>query len=354
MRADHATGGAVGGALPARVLVDLPNWVGDQVMALPAVDRLVNGNESGLTVLCCRPAVRRLLEQLYPGAQVVGSPRRASPFRLAVELHRRWGRFDLGVTLRHASRAKLLLRLAARRTIGSSGGGAGLLLSRSSPVDRTRHQVFDGDPLLTALGLPAVDPDWRPALPGTLRVEGQRLLAAVGVSPSTAVGLAPGAAWGESKRWPACRFGQLGAALHRCGLRAVVVVGPGEEQLAREVVASSALPLPVVGTGVDVAGLAGVLSHLAVLVGNDSGPMQLALLVGVPVVALFGSTNPVRTGPRGRGNAVVSRRLRCSPCLEPRCPLVHTDCLAGLAVAEVERAVFGVLGRDASGDEARP
>jgi len=336
--------GAATGALPARVLVDLPNWVGDQMMALPAVDRLVSGNAAGLTVLSCRPPVRRLLEQLYPDAEVVGSPRRASPFRVAAELHRRWGRFDLGVTLRHASRAKLLLRLTARRTVGSSGGGAGLLLSRSSPIDRTRHQVFDGDPLLASLGLPEVDPDWRPSVPEALRAEGQQLLAAEGVSPSTAIGLAPGAAWGESKRWPASRFGQLAAALHGAGLRPVVVVGPGEEQLALDVVASSTLPLPAVGTRVDVAGLAGVLSHLTALVGNDSGPMQLALLVGVPVVALFGPTNPVRTGPRGGGNAVVSRRLRCAPCLQSRCPLVHSDCLAGLAVDDVKRAVLEVLG----------
>ena len=341
---NRAAVAAVDVSLPARLLVDLPNWVGDHVMALPTVQRLVAGNVGGLTVLHCRPAVRRLLELLYPTTEVIGSPRRASPLRLAVELRSRWRRFDLGVTLRHASRAKLLLCLAARSTFGSSGGGAVLLLSRSDPVDRTRHQVFDGDPLLAALGLPVVDPEWRPELPGGLRDEGLRLMAATGVPSSVAVGLAPGAAWGESKRWPTSRFGQLAAGLHRRGLRAVVVVGPGEEQLAAEVASAAGLPLPVVGTGVDVAGLAGVLVHLAVLVGNDSGPVQLAVMVGVPVVALFGPTNPVRTGPRGCGNAVVSRGLRCAPCLEARCPLVHSDCLAGLAVAEVEEAVLGVLG----------
>lgn len=343
MGLNRAAGAAAGVALPARLLVDLPNWVGDQVMALPTVHRLVVGNGGGLTVLHCRPPVRRLLEQLYPAAEVVGSPRRASPLRLAVQLRSRWGLFDLGVTLRHASRAKLLLSLAARCTVGSSGGGAGLLLTRSDPVDRSRHQVFDGDPLLAALGLPVVDPEWRPELPGALRDEGLRLMAAFGLPIPLAVGLAPGSAWGESKRWPTARFGQLAAGLHRRGLRPLVVVGPGEEQLAAEVAAAAGMSLPAVGTDVDVAGLSGVLVHLAVLVGNDSGPAQLAVMVGVPVVALFGPTNPVRTGPRGGGNVVVSRRLRCAPCLQPRCPLVHSDCLAGLAVAEVEEAVLQVL-----------
>jgi ADP-heptose:LPS heptosyltransferase len=354
MAPDRAVGPTLRGALPARLLVDLPNWVGDQVMALPAVNRLVGGNTGGVTVLHCRPAVRRLLEHLFPAAEVVGSPRRASPVRLALELRRRWGRFDLAVTLRHASRAKLLLFLASRQAVGSSGGGARLLLSSSAPVDRSRHQVFDGDPLLAALDLPAVDPEWRPVLPTSLRAEGERLLAAGGVSPPLAVGLAPGAAWGSSKRWPTTRFGLLAARLQGRGLQPLVVVGPGEEQLAAEVVAAAGTALPVLGTSVDVAGLAGLLSHLAVLVGNDSGPMQLAVMVGTPVVALFGPTNPVRTGPRGTGHAVVSRGLRCAPCLEARCPLAHSDCLAGLAVAEVERAVVGVVGRKASRAAAQP
>ena len=344
MAPDRAAGTPLGAALPARLLVDLPNWVGDQVMTLPTVERLVSGNAGGLTVLNSRPAVGRLLAQLYPTAEVIESPRRVSPLRLAADLRRRWGRLDLAVTLRHASRAKLLLRLAARRSFGSSGGGASLLLSRSAPVNRSRHQVFDGDPLLSALGLPPVDPAWRPALPGGLRAEGERQLAEAGISPSVAVGLAPGSAWGDSKRWPTSRFGQLASRLQHRGLCPVVVVGPGEEQLAGAVVEASGVDLPVLGITVDVAGLAGLLSHLAALVGNDSGPMQLAGMVGTPVVALFGPTNPIRTGPRGSGDAVVSRRLRCAPCLEPRCPLVHSDCLAGLAVADVEAAVLGVLG----------
>ena len=200
MGLDRAAGAAAGMALPARLLVDLPNWVGDQVMALPTIHRLVVGNGGGVTVLHCRPSARRLLEQLYPAAEVVGSPRRASPVRLAVQLRSRWGRFELGVTLRHASRAKLLLSLAARYTVGSSGGGAGLLLTRSDPVDRSRHQVFDGDPLLAALGLPVVDPEWRPELPGALRDEGLRLMAATGAPIPLAVGLAPNSP--NTKRMP--------------------------------------------------------------------------------------------------------------------------------------------------------
>ena len=123
--------------------------------------------------------------------------------------------------------------------------------------------------------------------------------------------------------------------------RVLVVVGPGEEQLARRSPPRPAA-LPAVGTDVDVAGLAGVLVHLAVLVGNDSGPAQLAVMVGVPVVALFGPTNPVRTGPRGvqrRGQP----RARCAPCRVRCCPVGNAVCLRELPVERVERAVLGML-----------
>jgi heptosyltransferase II len=326
-------------------LVDLPNWVGDQVMAMPVVARLVGAGRGGAVVLHCRPPMRRLLADLFPSAEVIASARRASPLAVARRLCRERGRFDVGVTLRHALRAKLLLRLVARRAFGSTGGGAPFLLSRAFPVDRTRHQIFDTDPILAELGLPGVDPAWRPALPARLRVEGERLLATARVRGGATIALAPGAAWGKSKMWPAGRFGQLAGRLRGLGLQPLVVIGPGEEELGAAVARAAAAPLPVVGSDLDVAGLAGIVAQVDVLVGNDSGAMHMAAMVGTPVVALFGPTDPVRTAPLGAGHLVLSRRLRCAPCLQPRCPLGHTDCLAGLAVDEVAQAVLRLAGR---------
>jgi heptosyltransferase II len=330
---------------PASILVDLPNWVGDQVMAMPVVDRFVGADPGGVVVLHCRPPMRRLLAELFPAAVVVASVRRASPFAVARRLCRDRGRFDVGVTLRHASRAKLLLRLVVRRAFGSTGGGAFLLLSRAFPVDRTHHQIFDTDPILAELGLAGVDAEWRPTLPARLREEGAALLESARLGGGRTIALAPGAAWGESKMWPASRFGQLAGRLLGLGLQPLVVIGPGEEMLGAAVARAAAAPLPVVGSDVDVAGLAGLVAQVAALVGNDSGAMHMAAMVGTPVVALFGPTDPVRTAPVGSGHVVLSRRLRCAPCLQPHCPLGHTDCLAGLPVDEVAQAVLRLAGR---------
>ncbi len=326
------------------MIVDLPNWVGDQVMALPAVRRLVDGNVGGATTLHARPEARRFFAALFPDTRVIASPRKAFPVVTARHLCGNGGRFDLGVTLRHASRAKICLWLAARRSLGSGNRGGRFLLTKGFPVDRGRHQVFDADPILRGLGLEGVDPRWRPAMPLELVEGGARMLREAGIAMEGAVGLAPSAVWGESKRWPAARFGSLARRIRGRGLEAVLVIGPGEEALGREVSEAAGGNLPVVGAQTDVAGLAGVLARLSVLVGNDSGPMHVAAAVGIPAVALFGPTNPDRTGPFGEPHVVLRRDLDCAPCGERRCRLGHTTCLHDLPVDTVERSVLKFIG----------
>jgi heptosyltransferase-2 len=329
--------------LPGRLLVDLPNWVGDQVMAMPAVRRLEEANRGGETVLHCRPPVRRLFELLFPTAAIAASARRSFPFTTARRLCRGGGRFDVGITFRHASRAKLLLRVAARHTLGSAGGGAEVLLSRTFEVDRRRHQLFDADPILSELGLPGVDPEWRPELPRRLQQEGEQQLRRLGLGGEKLVGLAPAAAWGASKQWPAARFGRLATELLQHGLQPVLLIGPGEDDVALEVCTAAGAKLPVVGADVDVAGLAGAMVHLAAAVCNDSGPMHLGAMIGVRIVALFGPTDPVRTAPIGSAHRVISRALECAPCLEPLCPLEHNACLHELEPRTVTEAVLQVV-----------
>ncbi len=328
---------------PGRLLVDLPNWVGDVVMALPAVARLVEANAGGVTVLHARPPVERLLLELFPGVTTLTTRRGASPFLVARRLLPGGGRFHVGVTLRHATRAKLVLRLVARRRLGSGTGAGRLLLTDPVAVDRDRHQVHDADPILGRLGLPPADPGWRPSLPAGLLEEGGKALARLVPPGVRVVGLAPSAAWGESKRWPAERFGRLARTLAERGLHPVLLVGPGEEPVAAEVRAAAGMDLAVAGPSLDIAGFLGLMARLDAVVSNDSGPMHLAALAGCPVVGLFGPTDPRRTAPLGSRSVVVSRGLECAPCFEPVCPLGTRACLAGIGVDEVCARVLALV-----------
>ncbi len=114
--------------------------------------------------------------------------------------------------------------------------------------------------------------------------------------------LSPGAGWG-AKRWPAERYGGVARALSADGIRAIINYGPGEEALAREVEAASA------GTAAamfcSVSELIALTRRAKLFIGGDTGPMHLASALQIPVVAIFGPTDPARNGPYGTRSIVL-------------------------------------------------
>jgi len=316
------------------MLVDLPNWVGDQMMAMPGLNRLVEANRGGETVLHTRPSMVRFLSAVFPQTRVISSPRKASPFSSAQKVRDGGRRFEIGITLRNSARGKILIRLSARWCAGSKGEGALVLLSAPCEVDRSRHQIHDADSVLAALGLESADSSWRPELPAGLRDEGEAELRSIGIDRERAIALAPSSARGDAKRWPARRFGELAIRLRERGHQPVIVIGPGEEEVAQEIWRAAQYEFPVVGRDMDVAGLAATAAGCQVLVGNDSGPMQLAACLGTPVVAIFGPTDPGRTAPRGSEHRVVFP------------PQGRGNCMRNISTAEVEAAIIDLDDRD--------
>ena len=323
--------------LPGRVLVDLPNWLGDFVMALPATDRIVTANRGGTTFLHVRPSTARLAAELFPDAMVVATPRREPPLRTIRRFRRLDGPIDVGLTLRNAARAKIVLRLTSKWSAGTVSQGGRHFLGWTWTPEHRRHQLHDADALLTHLGLETADPRWRAELPPESAVFGRRVLDGVGLDAARpVVGLAPGVAWGGSaKRWPENSFGRLGAVLKSRGFEPVVIIGPGEEDLADRVVKASGFEMPVVAGDLDAAGLAAVLGRLAALVGNDSGPAHLASALGVMTLALFGPTDEGRTAPMYPEGTVIRRPMACAPCGRTRCPMDHKACMVDLDPTEV-------------------
>ena len=212
--------------------------------------------------------------------------------------------------------------------IGYETDNRGPLLTHALlPPSRTQHQLRDYDALLRSRG---IEPDFEaPRLPVTARAldRAASSLDAAGVDREGPLALlAPGAAFGWTKRWPPERYGALGDLLSARGLNCAVVIGPGEEKLGAEVAASARSRLPVVGANLDALELLALLSCARVVVANDSGPMHLAAAAGVPVVAFFGPTDPGRTAPAGAPSRVLDRYVFCSPCYLKRCPYGH-ECM---------------------------
>lgn len=332
-----------------RLLISLPNWLGDAVLAtgllsgLGRLDRALTvdvcGNRVALAVAGDHPVVRRAIryerhgEHGHPGAFL----------RLASAL--RGERYTAHVVLPSTPSAAVFARLvAAPVRAGFAGAGRGLLLTRRAPRGRrgSAHLLAEYRSILALLGwdVPAAEPDVRVGA----RVAA-RAAELAGEKPYAA--LAPGATFGPTKRWPADRFAATGAALAARHEFVIVLVGArGDDRETAAVGAALAtcVPAPEVVdlTGrTDIPTLAAVLAGAAVVIANDSGPMHLARAVGTPTVGIFGSTEPGWTAPRGGSVAIAAARPPCAPCYRRRCPidlvcLTRIEASAVLAAAESE------------------
>jgi heptosyltransferase-2 len=146
--------------------------------------------------------------------------------------------------------------------------------------------------------------------------------------------LAPGAEYGPAKQWPAAHFGALARALSGQGWDVAVVGLPRDRELGDEILRGVRAGFNLCGA-TTLAQLTALLATAALLVSNDSGAMHLAAALGVPQVAIFGSTNPAWTGPLNPRGRVATRREPCSPCYARTCRFGHTRCLNELAPAGV-------------------
>jgi lipopolysaccharide heptosyltransferase II len=329
-----------------KTLVVVPNWVGDVVMALPVLDALAASGRrlDGLA----RAGLAPLLA-LSPSVEETVS-RGASTEATIEELGRR--EYREAVVLPGSFRSAWIpFRARVPERWGYRGQWRAALLSHGLRRPRgKRHQVEDYRELLAALGaalpvdaVPRLELSEKQALAGAAVFERAGLPA----EGRPRIGLFPGAEFGPSKRWPIDRFVELAQRLRREVPRARLasLAGPKEVWLGVRIHERTGRSIPVLGPDLDLAGLAGVLANLDLLITNDSGPMHLAAALGVPCIALFGPTDPRRTSPSGEGHTVLYEDRWCSPCFRRNCPLLHHRCLKDIQVEAVVEAARSVLQR---------
>jgi lipopolysaccharide heptosyltransferase II len=224
-----------------------------------------------------------------------------------------------------------------------------LFLTHKVSVDNGKmHSVDRYLAILSVLGISVGEKDFSIVLtPGDQ--EGMaNLLEGHGVLPGeTRVVLNAPTRW-QSKRWPQERFAELGDQLaSRLGAKIILTGGRADQALVEEI-ASLMRVRPVVAAGkTSLKELCWLLREVDLLVTCDSGPMHIAAAVGTPTIALFGPTDPRRTGPYGRGHRVLQRQMVCIPCFKRDCP--ENLCLREIEVEEVFSAAKEALrGREAS------
>jgi heptosyltransferase-2 len=320
-------------------VIRAPNWLGDAVMALPAMSAIRAGFPHAALAVAAIPSIAPLFLEQTPVAQdeIVTVDPRTERGQLEA------GRFDAAILLPNSFRTAWVARQAGiPERWGYAAGGRGWMLSRRVARPRGRlHQAAYYQQLVRGLDL--ATPDIAPRVsPRTDTLDrATALLREQGVADrATLVGMAPGAAYGHAKRWPPARVAEVIVRLARDhGATCVLVGAPGDRDASREI--ESALPagaraIDLVGR-TDLRVLVGVLSRCAAFVSNDSGAMHLAAAAGVPVTAIFGPTDERVTAPVGDHDVLV-HPVFCRPCMLRDCPIDHR-CMKRITVDAVTASV---------------
>jgi heptosyltransferase-2 len=323
--------------LVRRLVVFAPNWLGDTVQALPAVADVRRSMHDATITMAARRSIAPLFELVSGVDDVIVLN---GPIGRDVE-DLRAHRFDAALLLPNSFRAALAAR---RARIGERWGYRtecrGPLLTRAVTAQPDLHQAVYYQHLVSALGIPSGPLEPRLLVPAAARETGAALLARAGWDGrSPVVAIAPGAAYGGSKRWPTQSFADLATALSRDGVATVLVGSDRDRPVGAELIASvgaGARPLDLVGT--DLAAMAGILVHCRALVSNDSGAMHFGAALGLPVTGIFGPTDERLTRPVGDAHAIITNPVWCRPCWLRECPLDHR-CMRGIGVATVLAAV---------------
>lgn len=312
-----------------RLLIRPPNWLGDGVMALPAIEALVRRAEEVVLLAHARVAA------LYPSlGKVIPFQTRKELFYAAWEL--RSHKFQEAWCFPSSFSAGFALWLTGARRRYGIAGPAGWFLHRSIRTDGKReHKVLNY--------LRLVHPS--PRLPSQIvfpfteeeKQRGPDILARWGLRPPYAV-LAPFVAYGPAKAWPLSRVYALVQILTRH--LPVVLVGSSSDCPKAAIFEKVPGVINLVGRP-PLRQVAWILSQAEVVVGNDSGITHLSAATGAPTVALFFSTDPRWSRPIGKRVRVLYRPLSCSPCHRRYCPLRTYACLETWTPYEVAQEVFG-------------
>jgi len=330
----------------SKVLVRLPNWIGDTVMAIPSI-RLMIEKEGTCSVW--GPPHTAVLFEYFPGVEhIFPVDEKKTPELLQTIRDTAFEKIYL-LTNSYSS-AKTAKSLGIPERIGYRRDWRGPLLTRRvfcSPRVRYLH--------MADYYLHLLPRSWRS---GSINRQpevflskeevqsGKDRFSALGITPSkSVVGITPGAAFGSAKRWEPEWFRETAHHLVEQGCF-VVVFGIEKDHEQGEFILSG---VPN-GRGANLSGqtslreMMALISLCACLITNDSGPMHLADALGTPTAALFGSTDSSWTGPQSPHHVVLQSDVPCSPCFLRECPLGR-ECMKSLTVERVLRAVDTILQR---------
>jgi lipopolysaccharide heptosyltransferase II len=321
---------------PFRILIRSSNWLGDAVMSVPAV-RAIKGGRPDVHVTIAAPDKIAPMWKLIPEVDAI-IPLSEGSLLPVVRLLRQQMPFDVAILFPNSLRVALESWLSGiPRRVGYRGHWRSWLVNQI-----VREPRKPGPPEHHSLRFLRIA---RECGAETSNIEVPNPNQTSNIKHQTLIGLCPGAEYGPAKRWLPERFAEAAAKITAQSSAQWILFGTKKDAAIGEQIAAAIGDHCVNRIGqTTLDQLIDELRQCSLLLTNDTGTMHLATLLGVPVVAVFGSTEPRLTGPLGNGHTILRHHVECSPCFLRECP-IDFRCMKAVSADEVAGAVLSMLAK---------
>lgn len=335
-----------------RILIRATNWIGDAIMSLPALRAVRKIYPDSHIAIVARPYLADIYrDQFICDERIAYDPKsvhRGWQGRELLAKELRLKQFNVALLLQNAfDAAWLAWRAGIPQRIGYARDGRSFFLTKAvklpKPDEILPHEKFYYLELLRRAGwidkLPD-DPHIALHVPDPARQCALQTLLDTGARPQVLrVAVGAGASYGSAKCWPPARFAKALNDFVSHTDADVILFGTAAESAVSSAIAADMQRAPIDLTGkTSIADLPALLSQCHIFLGNDSGAMHVAAAVGLPVVAIFGPTDPQGTAPVTLRATILQQKPYCSPCFLRRCPTDHR-CMTAVTPEMVEHAL---------------
>jgi lipopolysaccharide heptosyltransferase II len=329
---------------PFRILIRSSNWLGDAVMSVPAVRAIKNGRPDAQITIAAAAKIAPVWK-LVPEVDAIIPLSSPSLLRSVWSIRTR-AHFDTAILFPNSLRVALECWLSGiPRRMGYRGHWRRWLLNQTVPEARKpgplEHHSFRFLRIAHECG--AETPNSEPRTPIN-REEASDIQITVADQPLK-IGLCPGAEYGPAKRWLPDRFAEAAAKINAQSSAQWILFGTKNDASIGNQIAAAIGDRCVNRIGqTTLDELIDEVRGCRLLLTNDTGTMHVAALLGIPVVAIFGSTEPSLTGPLGNGHIILRHHVECCPCFRRECP-IDFRCMKAVSAQEVADAVLPVLAK---------
>jgi len=317
------------------ILIILPNWLGDAVMATPTIEALcIAYPEAKLTLVGSYVSIEALKHhpkciRSYIDETKKGGNRFLNTYRFAKEL----GTHNMAITFRNQLHSSLMLFYSGTPiTVGRKSWHSQFLLTHAIKPSHPSHLVEQYCDIAQSLSE-------QPLLIGKLRLH-----IPVHHYERPTLGINPGATYGSAKRWYPEKFAEVARAFSNTH-EIVIFGGPSEVEMANDIESRLAgISLTNMAGKTSIYELCAMIGGLDIFITNDSGPMHVAAAYQVPTVAIFGPTRHLETSQwKNEKSVIVRHDMNCAPCMKRECPLGHHECMKNITSHEVIEAVRSLI-----------